>query len=180
MRQGCIRELRLDAITASSLTGYDRANAADVFAEYERLARACDLTVAEWGASMNGLRSLTRGTLAPGASCQPAALDLVAMNDTAAAHLFACTDPEEQACLPSATSWSCNPRSAKGGACFMDMNCLEGLFCTNSKALRIQGGTCNVRKDNGASCDFPSDCASLACKSGTCAPRDRQTIFCLQ
>jgi hypothetical protein len=180
MKDGCIRELQLDAITTQSITGYDRGFAKDVFSEYEALARACDVAVAQWGASMDGLRALTRGTLAQGAACQPAGLDLVQMNATAAAHLFACTSPETHACLPTATNgWSCTARAGEGGACFMDMNCLDGLFCTNSKARSIQGGTCKARKADGAPCDFPSDCSSLACKSGTCAPRNQQTIFCL-
>jgi hypothetical protein len=180
MKKGCIDELFLDAMTANPITGYDRENAVDVFAEYESLARRCDLSVAEWGASMNGLRAMTRGTLAAGADCRPAPLDLISPGPRAAAFLLACTGFETHACFPKASSWSCAPREPEGGACFMDMNCVDGLFCTNSKARSLQGGTCNARKADGAPCDFPSDCASLACKGGTCAAHTQHNLFCLQ
>jgi hypothetical protein len=180
MKQGCIDELFLDAMTANPITGYDRQLAADVFAEYEDLARRCDLSVAQWGASMDGLRALTRGTLAAGAACQPAALDLLMPGPRAAAFLLACTSFETHACFPKAAGWSCAPREPEGGACFMDMNCVDGLFCTNSKARNLQGGTCNARKADGAPCDFSSECASLACKRSACAARTQHNIFCLQ
>lgn len=180
MKQGCIDALFLDAMTENPLTGYDRTVAEGVFTDFEDRARRCDLSVAEWGVSMNGLRAFTRGTLETGASCQPAAFDLVMPGARAAAYLLSCTSLETHACFPKLTSWSCAPREGEGGACFTDLNCLEDLFCTNTAVRDIRGGTCSTRKADGAPCEVLGECSSLACKDGTCAPRTKQNVFCLQ
>lgn len=182
MKQGCVDDLFLDQIMANPIASYDRARAAEVFSEYERLCRLCDINVATWSASTDGFRAFTRGTIAPAASCQAPALTLLPPGPgaAAAAYLFACTSPATHACLPTEQSWSCAQRAAEGGACFIDTNCNDGLFCTNTEEQRIQGGTCNARKTEGAACDFSEACASFVCKSGTCAPLTQQTIYCLR
>lgn len=67
MKQGCADDLFLDQIMANPIASYDRARAAEVFSEYERLCRLCDLNVATWSASTDGFRAFTRGTIAPDA-----------------------------------------------------------------------------------------------------------------
>jgi len=176
-KQGCVGEF-LDAIMSDSIAGYDRSRAKIVLDEYERLARLCDVNVVAWGASTDGFRALARGTIAPGLKCQPPASALLRPGAVAAAHLFACTSPETHACLPIIGDWLCVPRSAEGGACFMDTNCNDGLFCTNSEARELEGGTCNARKADGAPCAFSSQCLSFACIAGACGATTQQTIYC--
>lgn len=62
----------------------------------------------------------------------------------------------------------------------MDMNCNDGLFCTNSEARRIAGGSCGARKAEGAPCDFAEQCLSFVCEGGACAPTTQQVIYCLR
>lgn len=177
-KQGCVDQF-LDAIMANSIAGYDRVRASAVFGEYERLARQCDVNVVAWGASSEGFRAIARGTIGPGAKCQPSLEHLVRPGAIAAAHLVACASPETHACLPRRElEWACAPHAAEGGACFMDMNCSDGLFCTNSEAQDIEGGTCTARKAEAAPCGFDSECLSFACLDGACAPTTRQTIYC--
>lgn len=180
MKRGCVDTLLLDTLTANAITGYDRELAVDVFTEYERRARACDVGVAAWGASPEGFRALTRGTIVPGMACKPNGLDIIGQTPTAAAHLFACRSPETHACFPTVGDWTCRAHSGENGECFVDTNCLDGLYCTNSETRQLTGGTCQVRKADGAPCHLPSECDSLACKSGTCAPTTQQNVFCLQ
>jgi hypothetical protein len=60
----------------------------------------------------------------------------------------------------------------------MDTNCIDGLFCTNSGAREIEGGTCNARRAEGAPCTFSSQCLSFACATGACEATTQQTIYC--
>jgi hypothetical protein len=181
LKKDCVDGVYLDQIMVDPVAGYDRARAAEVFTEYERLCRLCDLNVATWAASNDGFRAFTRGTVAPGGSCQAPAITLVRPGAAAAAYLFACSEPTTQACLPTEESpWLCAPRSAEGGPCFIDTNCNDGLFCTNSEARLLEGGTCNARKPDSAPCTFGGECVSFVCKSGACAPTTQQTVYCFE
>jgi hypothetical protein len=179
MKKGC-EDVFLDQIMANPIANYDRARATQVFTEYERLSRLCDVNVATWVASNAGFRAFTRGTLAGGAECLPPAKALISPGAEAAAFLFACTNPDTQACLPTRDDWLCLARGTEGSACFIDTNCIDGLFCTNTEAQEIGGGTCHARKPENAPCSFGAECASFVCKAAACAPLTQQTIYCLQ
>ncbi|HEX7672350.1 MAG TPA: hypothetical protein VF395_22300 [Polyangiaceae bacterium] len=177
MKQGCINQLYLDAITANRISGYDTANAEAIFTEYERLASTCDQTVTAWGASIEGLRGLAKGTVQSGGSCIP---NPISTNRAVVApYLAACLNPATTACYPQLAAWTCSPRSNSGSKCFADTNCNDGLYCDNPNFL-ITGSTCKPRKADGAACKLLDECASLLCKHGTCAPLNQQNAFCLK
>lgn len=181
MKQGCT-EVFTDEIMVNPIANYDRARAAEVFTEFERLSRLCDSNVATWVASNDGFRAFTRGTVAPDGDCEAPTRLLLPPGPgaEAAAFLFACTNPETHACLPTSSDWKCQARGTEGSACFIDTNCVDGLFCTNTEEQAIGGGACNARKPEGAPCSFGAECLSFVCKSAACAPLTQQTIYCLQ
>ena len=93
--------------------------------------------------------------------------------------LASCLDPANNSCLPEgAISWTCAPRANAGGACFTDVNCVDGLFCPNPD-FNIEGATCTARKAVGASCSLPNECESLFCKGGKCVEATKQAAYCL-
>ncbi|HVU01834.1 MAG TPA: hypothetical protein VHE30_08780 [Polyangiaceae bacterium] len=179
MKQGCVSQLYLDAITGSGITGYDQARAKTIFENYESRAHACDTGVTAWGATLDGLRGLVTGTRSSGQTCQPSVTEL-ADNAKIAPYLASCSDPGNSACFPTLTSWTCSPRDVAGGKCFTDNNCQDGLYCTNTKALNIAGGNCAAQKADGSSCELQTECQSLLCKGGTCQPVTADNVFCLQ
>jgi hypothetical protein len=176
MTAGCRDQLYADMISQKSSTGFDPARAGVVFTELERLASECDPGIASYGESVEGLRGIFRGTVAPDDRCGPP--PSLAEVDGAAA-LASCTSPETHACLPQGLSWRCEPRADVGGDCFTDVNCMPGLFCDNPD-LDLGGSTCMQRKAAGSPCALPNECSSLACRGGTCAPAGVQTAYCLQ
>lgn len=175
MRTGCVNELYLDAISSNSVAGYDGSAAEAAFNRFEELASMCDVSVATWGASANGLRGITPGTRAAGADCTPPN----PLNTAdAAGYLVACTGGA--ACLPTLLSgWNCEPRAAAGGNCFTDLNCQDGLYCDNPDLTVSSGHRCEPRKSDGSPCALPNECQSLACRGGTCVPQDQQVAYCL-
>ena len=181
MKQGCINSLYLDAITADARAGYDTNGAEAIFTEFERLASTCDQSVTAWGASLQGLRGLAKGTLRSGVSCMPP-LAQISNRTVAAPYLAACLNADTTACYPTATTWTCSPRGNANSRCFADTNCNDpgppGLYCDNPKFL-VTGSTCKQRKPDGSPCALLNECASLLCKQSQCAPLNQQNAFCL-
>lgn len=164
-----------DDVAADPVTAFDAAQAMVVFAELERLASICDPAFAAFGESFDGLRSMFRGTVAASGDCRPNSVLDKAM---AGAALASCTDHRSQACMPSLTSWRCQPHSAAGGECFSDVNCAAGLFCDNPN-FSLSGAECMPRKAIGQSCSLANECESLFCEGGMCVVADAQVAYCL-
>ena len=172
----CSSMLMLDRIAMQESSGFDEEAAEKAFSELEERASKCDPSVAQWGGSQDGLRGLLRGSIEPEQSCMPAAtLDPVQV----AAALVACAQPETYACMYASVldPWTCEPRSAEGGACVTDNNCVDGLYCV----VKTPGiaGTCMPRKAPGESCVNPTECASLFCKKSVCVETSQQAAYCL-
>lgn len=180
MLDGCKNQLHLDEIAMRKETGFDAERAEAAFAGFEKLAKKCDPSIAEWGSSVDGLRGMLQGTVAGEKNCAPHALtDTIA----AGAALSACKEPDTYACLPRATrlsgmpDWTCDEKSDKGGDCFSDYNCKDGLYCDNPR--QQLGAVCKPRKAVGAACTFPSACETLACQDGKCAATSIEAAYCL-
>jgi len=167
-------DLCLDQVSTNPLSGYTPSTTGLAMAEFQRRAATCDPTIVMWGASVSGLRGIFPGTESPGADCTPKSL---LDSADAAAHLMACRNPADTACLPGLV-WKCTARSGVGGACFSDTNCQSGLYCDNPQTALL-GATCKSGKATGASCTAGSQCASLVCKGSTCVPADVQSVYCL-
>lgn len=167
-------EVYLDQVSSSSLSGYSPRATGLAMAEFQQRAVTCDPSIVAWGASVSGLRGIFPGTQSQGTDCTPKSL---LDGGDAAAHLMACRNPAETACLPGNT-WKCMPRSSAGGACFSDTNCQDGLYCDNPQTALV-GATCKARKALGASCRTGSQCSSLVCKGAVCVSADSQTVYCL-
>jgi hypothetical protein len=178
MFNGCMGELYLDAMSLNSITGFDAAAASTAFGEIERMASTCDVSVAAYGVSPNGLMGMFRGSVSDGSSCSPG-IRAASDQALAAAALASCSNITTTACLPtSALSWSCKPRGDVGAECFTDLNCLDGLHCPNPD-FDIGAATCAPRKAVGSPCQLPNECESLFCKGGTCVTADAQAAYCL-
>jgi hypothetical protein len=175
--QACTNQLYLNAIASNPVAGYDQASATPIFAEYERRASICDPTVTAWGASTDGLRGLTKGTLSSGQSCSPGITNLT-NKPLAAAYLASCMNAATTACYATALAWTCSPRANPGSKCFADTNCNDGIYCDNAN-FNLTGGTCKTRKADGDSCTTPNECQSLLCKHSQCVPVNQDNVFCL-
>lgn len=172
----CSSTLMLDKIAMQESSGFDAAAAEKAYAELESRASKCDPAVAQWGGSQDGLRGVLKGSIAPKASCMPAAsIDPVQVG----AALVACAQPETHACVYATLldPWTCEPRSGEGGTCVTDNNCTDGLYCL----VPTPGiaGSCKQRKAVGESCASPTECASLFCKKSLCVEADQQAAYCL-
>ncbi|MDH5675871.1 MAG: hypothetical protein OEZ06_27355 [Myxococcales bacterium] len=176
MEAGCTSELMADVIAADPVTGFDPVHAEAAFTKLEELATTCDIAVASFGESLDGLRGMFKGTVAGGGSCTPANVTNKAM---AGAALASCLDPDQFACRPTLVPpWNCRPLSASGEPCFTDVNCQAGLFCDNPELL-LTGSDCLPRKAAGEACELPNECLSLACRGGLCAENDVTSAYCL-
>jgi hypothetical protein len=167
-------DLCLDQVSTNPLSGYVPSPTGLAMAEFQRRAATCDPTIVMWGVSVSGLRGIFPGTESPGADCTPK--NLLDSAD-AAAHLMACRNPADTACLPGLV-WKCTARAGVGGACFSDTNCQSGLYCDNPQTALL-GATCKSGKAVGASCTAGSQCESLVCKGSMCVPADVQSVYCL-
>ena len=176
MQNGCEDQLMFDAIATSDKADFNEAHAMLAYGEIERLASQCDPSVANFGQSVDGLRGMFKGTVAPGGSCTTFN---VAFREEAAKALASCLDPANNSCLPeSPLLWNCRPRAAAGGSCFTDVNCLDNLYCPNAD-FEIGAATCTARKPIGARCELPNECESLFCKGGQCVEATAQAAYCL-
>jgi hypothetical protein len=182
MLTGCRDTLFLDTVAMNRITGFEAAAAKTAFTTFEAMARACDASVASWGASNTGLRSMLRGTVAAGGDCPISAADAT---PTAAAALASCLDGANTACMFSAfpgtgipINWKCNARGDAGTLCFTDANCKEGLYCDNPDLMF--NAVCKARKNVGDACEYPNECASLFCKKKLCVAVEQQAAYCLR
>jgi len=176
MRDGCMNEAYLDAISDNSITAFDAATAAETFSELERMASMCDQNIVAFSISRDGFMGMFRGTAGSGDSCFPAGTDA----KIAAAKLASCTDISTIACLPSSLlSWRCTARAGVGSPCFTDVNCHDGLFCPNPD-LEIGKSDCEERKPVGASCEWGNECESLFCEAGACVEPSQRNAYCLK
>lgn len=170
----CSADLLFDQIAMQASAGFDAGNAHRVFDEIERLASKCDPSIAAFGISQEGLRSMFLGTVDPGGSCRPS--NLLSKPQQGAA-LAACKMSESDACLPSVTTWTCVPRGGAGTACFTDINCLDGLYCPNPE-FDPAGANCVQRKTDGASCSADNECESLFCVNRSCVAATKDVAYC--
>ena len=174
LEASCTNDALADRIAARPETGFDPVQAEVVFAELERLASSCDPSVAAFGESLAGLRSMFSGTVETDGNCAPA---VVFDKAQAGAGLVACREFARQACLPSLAAWRCVPIAAEGGACFSDTNCEPGLYCNNPN-LSLAGSQCFARKELGATCALDNECQSSFCVDGVCVEAERQLVYC--
>jgi hypothetical protein len=184
MTDGCKTQLYLDDATMNPVAGYDEASAVQIFTDYETKASNCDTSVTAWGATVQGLRGLFKGTFSAGQPCTPPGYPPnVPSKPVAAAYLASCEDPANTACLAQIGPWTCQPRVNAGGSCFTDANCTDspplGLYCDNPNLVPSATNKCKTRKADGATCKLLNECQSLLCKQGTCATLNQQNAFCL-
>jgi hypothetical protein len=178
MFDGCVNDLYIDEISLDPIVGFDADFACTAFAEYEQKTEQCHTSVVDWGASLNGLRGIIKGTRNPGDSCFPELTPRTSAVDAAA--LASCSDGANQACLPlAAVFWNCSPLNGEGGRCMTDINCLPDHYCDNPD-MSIIGAVCKYRKQIGQPCSVPNECLTLVCKQGQCRADDQQGVFCLQ
>jgi len=179
MEEYCREHLKIDAVSSDSLTGFDPDIAEEGFSEYEEMASSCDTDVVSWGTSLDGLRSIIKGTIDEGKPCTPKGDWGKTLDEAGAAALASCKDPENTACShPAVLIWTCLPRVDVGDGCITDLNCLEGLYCDNPN-LALRGAQCKKRKKIGSACTYPNECQSLICKDGECAKVNQQNVYCL-
>jgi hypothetical protein len=174
----CTQTLYLDTLSQNPITGFDKSAAASAFTVLEQKASQCDISVASWGASVDGLRSIFKGTIAPGKSCKPT--QNLMDKATAGAALASCTGIAATACLPKSVlgDWTCSPKNAAGGSCLTDNNCNDGLYCNLPSTSAL--GKCAATLPVGSSCTAPSQCTSLFCKNSVCVAADQQAAYCLK
>lgn len=192
----CIEELRdtcaglyLDAASEKSVSGFDPDVAEAVFFELERLAADCNPSIAHYAMSSDGLRSMFRGTLAPGEDCRGPNIEVRNPESglaAAAPYMVACHQPDTYACLPDVVDgWRCKKRGTDS-RCTSELNCKDGHYCDGHPVEG--GGECQRRKRADEPCELPIECRSLNCHSeekfgdgveGTCAKVDQQTVYCV-
>lgn len=173
----CVNDLMLDRIAANPITGFDPVAAERAYTELETRASKCDVTVASWGGSQEGLRGIMKGTLAAQDNCKPPGL--IPLPAAIAAAVVSCAMPAAQACqfTDFSGAWSCQPKVDAGGTCNTDNNCNDGLYCQLATLATV--GSCTPRKELGAACSTPTQCASLYCKGKLCVAADQHAAYCL-
>lgn len=176
-RSACSDSLYLDTIAQNPITGFDPVFAGQVFTELEARSSQCDLSIATWSLSPQGLRGILKGTLEPNASCKPPPASLMDKPSQAAA-LASCKSIDTNACLPKSLlgDWTCAGKSGVGANCITDDNCQADLYCRNPNMAPL--GKCTARAQLGGSCSNGGECVSLFCKNGSCVPPDTQLAFC--
>jgi hypothetical protein len=180
MKSFCTDSLYIDRISQEPTIGFDVDAGEAAFDAYELKASQCDPNIVSWGTSMNGFRSMLKGTIAAGGDCTPSNV-LDVEKDGAA--LFACKDAPTYACLPPPSvvgvTWTCEKPRGAGESCFWEANCLDGLWCEDLDGVPGDG-VCRDRKELNAGCTTSNECKSLACSGGKCIPADAQTAYCLK
>jgi hypothetical protein len=172
----CSANLYLDQIAMNAASGFDPAATASAFSKFEEKARQCDITVAAWAGSADGLLGMFKGTLPPGANCTPANRADLPM---AAAALASCTGNSTSACLANGVlgDWTCAPKNAAGGSCHTDLNCATGNYCANVGKTGF--GKCAPLLALEAPCTEGNQCSSLSCSDGKCVPPGQQVAYCV-
>jgi hypothetical protein len=176
--QNCAQTVYLDQIAMSPVSGFD-ANAVEaVFTELEQRTERCDLSVATWALSDEGLRGLFRGTLMLDQSCSPVG-GVSGERGVVAAALSSCRHADGLACLPRSLigAWNCAPKQPAGQTCITDDNCERTAACNNFSQPGL--GNCVTRMPLGAACTVGSQCESFYCDGKSCATADVQAVYCL-
>lgn len=171
------RTLGSETVTADARTGFNATALNTAFGEFERLASSCDVDIVNWGTSQEGFAGVLTGTVSPGGDCW---LPLTDGQDPAA--IASCGSVN--ACLGTSigiTAWKCGARLNEGGRCLVDPSCRDGLFCdplpsANDPTL----GTCMTRRGETAPCTRATECASLFCIGGHCAPPSVEAAYCIK
>lgn len=175
----CNSELRLDTIAGDARVGFDAAATSAAFMSYEMRASTCDDSIPKWAVSSSGFMSGFTGTVAADGDCMPMDGLAAGMSELFAA-LASCNRAAGLACLPAMDGWKCAARAPAGGACILDFNCQDGLYCDGAVFGNLTSGTCTTGKAAGADCGFATECASLVCAKDKCAAAgDDQAVFCL-
>lgn len=183
MSMACAMSGYLDDIAKNSVSGFNPALAEAGFNTLEEYAIACDPNVVLWLARPDALRAMFQGTVAPNGMCKPGGLLPSAGNYAAA--LASCTQPATHSCLftgdgPNAApqTATCTPRGDVGAACFIDINCKDGLHCANP-SMTYSGGKCAGLRQPGSECTLDTECASFTCRSAACVVATSQTAYCV-
>jgi hypothetical protein len=172
----CTGKFFIDALSLNPITGFDKSAAQTAFTVLEQKASQCDVSVAAFGTSVDGLPGTFKGTVAPGKTCKPTQTDPASVG----AALASCTGIATTACLPQSVigDWTCSPKNAAGGPCLTDINCNAGLYCNVPSPGSL--GVCAATLPVGSSCSLPSQCSSLFCKNSVCVASDQQAAYCLK
>jgi hypothetical protein len=183
MLSDCTMNGHLDEVAQNQIAGFSATHASAAFTKLEELSAACDPSMTLWAIAPDGLRGILQGTVAPMGSCKPTGFPSVVGYG---ASLASCKQPATHACLftgdgPTAapTTATCAARSGVGATCFVDTNCMDGLYCANTQ-MKYSSGKCAAGKAAGMACTTAAECASQACKSGSCVPTTSQTAYCLK
>jgi hypothetical protein len=177
LTQSCQQTAYLDPIAMSRNTGYDASAAERAFDALEQLTLDCDLSIARWALSDDGLRGIFQGSLDRDATCTPVG-GASADRGIVAAAISSCRQADELACLPKGLlgEWTCVPRQAVGQSCLTDDNCQGDSICNNAGEPAL--GSCTARLPLGAACTVANQCVSLACGAEKCVEPDVQSVYC--
>ncbi|HKP63613.1 MAG TPA: hypothetical protein VJV78_43055, partial [Polyangiales bacterium] len=183
MLTDCTNNAHLSEIAMNQVSGFSATAATAAFTKLEQLSAACDPSVSTWSIAPDGLRGILQGTVAPMGSCKPSGFPSVPGYGAA---LASCTQITTHACLftgdgPTAApvTATCAARTGAGTTCFVDTNCMDGLYCANTQ-MKYSSGKCAAGKADGMSCGTGAECASQTCKSGSCTVATSQTAYCLK
>ena len=183
----CSGKAYIDVISLDPKAGFDPAQANTAFTELERLASMCDPSIATYGASTMGFAGIFKGSRPPGSDCGTGGSLLnPPSKEQAAVALASCNTIDTTACLPSSGSnplaaWNCSPKGGAGAPCLTDLNCQAGLGCPNPALAggSFGLGVCTARGPMGSPCSGGTQCMSLICVAGACAPADAESAYCL-
>lgn len=178
LMQSCAQTLYLDAISAQAPSAFDSSAAEAAFLELADRVSRCEVDVLRWLPSETGLRSIFKGTLRAGESCNPVG-GVTGSPSGVAAALSSCVHADGLACLPQGLlgAWTCAPKQATGQPCITEDNCADNGACNNFDQPAL--GVCVERLPLGAVCAFGAECESLYCKSEVCAEPDMDGVYCL-
>jgi hypothetical protein len=177
VNKSCSADFMFDAVAGQAAAAFDADQAKTVFTQLEHLASTCDVSIASYIESSDGLRKIFKGTKASGADCTPTnGLDKA----MAGGALASCMMNDSYACLPAVAPlpWMCVMRAGSGSRCFSDVNCSAGLYCDNPDLTVNLTSKCMTRKAVGASCKTTNECETLLCKAGKCVDKNQQNAYC--
>ena len=175
----CMKNLTPEMIAGDARVGFNASGASMAVKMLEDRAKACDPKIAGWAASSEGFGRALDGTVAAGGDCEPKGGAMNASTTELAIALSSCKTADKLACFGMGDDWKCTARSAKGGKCSIDSNCVDGLYCDGAGDFD-GAGTCTERRAGGAECTEDTHCSSFICNSGKCAAdSDMQAAYCL-
>jgi hypothetical protein len=177
-RSICEDNAMVARLARDTKTGFSSDATETVFNEFERRTGLCDVDVAVFGVSSEGLRNIFQGTKTANAACDP-----MSATDFGAGISCRIDNGNDLACVPGfpgtdftpPTRWTCKDRQGVGGPCFSDLNCTDGLFCLVPETL----SQCAMRKAPGQSCAAPNECLSLLCEGSVCVETNVEDVYCL-